>query len=215
MKAGFDEQTRTLLQDAAEWRLLARLFECPSPEWHDDVDALARELHAEPLRDVARKARAQGTEGAYHSIFGPGGPAPPREASYHRSIELGSLLSEVVGQYEAFGYHPETNEPPDHIAVEAGFVAYLRLKEAYVRASGDAAAALAIREAAARFAADHVGVVAHPLAASLAESDIGYLADAAALLAARIEATPVATLLPVVQPSPFGDEDEGQFACDI
>lgn len=212
---GLDTRMATLLQEAAEWRLLGRLLECPSSAWKEDLDTLSRELDAEPLKAAALGARSEATEGLYHSVFGPGGPAPPREVSYHASVELGSLMSEIERDYAAFAYQPETHEPPDHIAVETGFVAYLRLKEAYAYATGDDEAAQITRRAAMRFAAEHLARMAEPLATLLSNSGVDYLAQTLALIASRVGPKPSTNQLPVVQPDAFGDGGEGEFTCDV
>jgi nitrate reductase assembly molybdenum cofactor insertion protein NarJ len=204
-----------LLNDAAEWRLIARLFECPSAQWHRDVEALASEVGSAALKTAAGLTGADATEGQYHSVFGPGGPAPPREVSYRETIELGSLMSELAGYYEAFGYHPVILEAPDHVAVEAGFMAYLRFKEAYAVASGLSEEAITTALAADRFRTDHVAVCAAPLAAVLGDSGIEYLAQASALLAARAGDPPARTRLPMVQDLVKAVDDEGSaFPCD-
>lgn len=207
-----DDRIRALLLDAAEWRLIARLFECPSPAWRADVAALAGEVSAADLRAAALGGLEEGTEGLYHAIFGPGGPAPPREATYHVSLELGSLLSEIAGHYDAFAYVPQTSEPPDHVAVEAGFVAYLRLKEAYALASSEDEQAAMTRRAADRFRTDHLAPLAAPLARLLRRSGVDYLASASALLAARAGPSTTPSLLPVIQRDAVDVEEEG-FTC--
>jgi nitrate reductase assembly molybdenum cofactor insertion protein NarJ len=199
-----------LLREAAWWRLLGRLLECPNDEWRRDVAALAAEVDDEGLRGAADAALATATEGQYHSVFGPGGPAPPREVSYHDSLELGSLMSTLAGYYDAFGYHPATREAPDHVAVEAGFIAYLRFKEAYARAAGDEEHASLTADAADRYLADHLAMIAAPLAAALADSEMDYLVRASGLLAERAGKPPVRTRLRVIQES---DEDDGEFGC--
>ena len=65
-----------LLGEAAEWRLLGLLFECPLPNWREQMDALAAEVVDADLKAAAEAARLEASEGLYHSIFGPGGPAP-------------------------------------------------------------------------------------------------------------------------------------------
>jgi nitrate reductase assembly molybdenum cofactor insertion protein NarJ len=199
-----------LVREAAWWRLLGRLFECPTDAWRRDIKALVAEQDAGELRAAAEAAIESATQGAYHTVFGPGGPAPPREASYHDTIELGSLMSELTGWYLAFGYQPSTGEPPDHVAVEAGFVAYLRLKQAYAVASGADDDAAATNQAADRFRAEHLAVMAAPLAELLAGSDIEYLAHSSGLLAARAGRRPPRTRLPVIQES-LGDD--GEMCC--
>ena len=199
-----------LLRDAARWRLLGRLFERPSEEWRRDVATLAGEIDDVELRAAADAALVTATEGHYHSVCGPGGPAPPREVSYHDTLELGSLMSELAGYYNAFGYHPATGEAPDHAAVEVGFVAYLRLKEAYAVAAGNAEHAATTAHAVERFRADHLAVFAAPLAAVLAHSGIDYLVQASGLLAARAGDPPPRTRLPVIHDP---DDSGSVFPC--
>jgi nitrate reductase assembly molybdenum cofactor insertion protein NarJ len=194
------------------WRLLGRLFECPSPTWHGEVVALARELGEDELVGVLSGARDIATEGQYHSVFGPGGPAPPREATYRDTLELGSLMSELAVYYEAFAYEPLLDESPDHIAVEVGFVAYLTLKEAYARAERhDDRAELTIR-ARQQFIADHLAMMAAPLARVLAGSHLQYLASASRLLADRVGPRRHTGRLPMLATA-LPDEEGGEFPC--
>jgi nitrate reductase assembly molybdenum cofactor insertion protein NarJ len=174
-----------LLAEAAEWRLTGLLFECPSDGWRAQVAALAAEVLDAGLKHAAEAARTEAGEGLYHSIFGPGGPAPAREVSYTETIQPGLLLSELAAYYEAFSYHHATGEAVDHVSVEAGFVGYLRLKEAYAHACGDAARAAVTSDAARAFVAEHLSVSAGPLAASLANSGVTYLSLAGAALLGR------------------------------
>ena len=37
-----DPRTHALLKQAAEWRLIGLLFECPVGVWRDDIGALVR-----------------------------------------------------------------------------------------------------------------------------------------------------------------------------
>jgi nitrate reductase assembly molybdenum cofactor insertion protein NarJ len=206
-------RVQDLLREAACWRLLGRLFDCPGEAWRRDVATLAGEVDDAGLRAAAGTALETATEGLYHSVFGPGGPAPPREASYHDTLELGSLMSELAGYYAAFGYHPVTSEAPDHVSVEAGFVAYLRFKEAYALTAGDAEHAVTTAEAAERFRRDHLAMFAAPLAAVLADSEIDYLVQASGLLAARVGDPPPRTRLRVFQ-EPVEDSGSEFPCCD-
>lgn len=199
-----------VLHDAASWRLLGRLFECPSDAWRMDVTALARDVIDGALRAAAHVALEEGSEGLYHSIFGPGGPAPAREVSYHDSLELGSVMSSLTGCYGAFAYRPATIEPPDHVATEVGFMAYLRTKQAYALVAGDALHAAEVAEAAERFRRDHLAVVATRLASLMEEAPVTYLSMASRELAARVGPRPGPKLLPVIQPD---DEDDSTFDC--
>ncbi len=117
-----------LILEAAEWRLISLLFDCPTGKWFGDVNALGKQVADKPLKRAARSAQKEASEGLFHSIFGPGGPAPGREVSYRGWVQPGYLLSELSSFYNAFSYKPVTDEVPDHVAVETGFVAYLRLE---------------------------------------------------------------------------------------
>jgi len=212
-----DARVHALLTQAAEWRLIGRLFECPAGTWRDDIVALARESHDALLGSAVTHALEEASEGLYHSTFGPGGPAPPREVTYVKAIQLGYLLSELTACYDAFAYQPVTRESPDHVSVEAGFVGYLRLKEAYAVTRGDEEQAAVTADAAATFVREHLSALAEPLAATLDASGVAYLAEAARALANRVgpppsaaASVPVGRLLPVIQPL----EDEDEIACE-
>ncbi len=189
-----------LLREAAEWRLLSLLLECPAGNWQEQIAALATGVADPGLHAAADAAREEAAEGLYHSIFGPGGPAPPREVSYHDSVQLGYLLSELESYYGAFSFAPATPETPDHISVEAGFVGYLRLKEAYALARGDTEHAAITAEAAQRFLDDHLANSAEPLANALRNSGVRYLALAGEALLERVGARKTA---PAAQPFPI------------
>jgi nitrate reductase assembly molybdenum cofactor insertion protein NarJ len=176
----------TLLQESAEWRLLSLFFEYPTQAWREQVAALAANVDDPALQSTARAAIQQGYEGMYHSLFGPGGPVPPREVTYLGGVHFGYLLAELAAYYEAFGYRPRTDESDDHIAVETGFVAYLKLKEAYAQSSGDAQAAELTAAACRRFIEEHLSMLAEPVAQSLANIGPSYLVEASSILAARV-----------------------------
>lgn len=211
-----DARTHALLRQAAEWRLIGLLFECPSGTWRDDIVALARDVDDPLLASAAAHALDEASEGLYHSTFGPGGPAPPREVSYVTAIQLGSLLSELAAFYDAFAYAPSAREAPDHVSVEAGFIGYLLLKQAYAAARGDEEQASVTAEAAATFTREHLSMLAEPLAATLGASGLDYLAEAARALATRVGPPPSAMashggrLLPVIQPR----DDEDEISCE-
>jgi nitrate reductase assembly molybdenum cofactor insertion protein NarJ len=174
-----------LLNEAAEWRLISLLFQCPDSNWQHQVNALADETRDADLRASAAAANMKASAGLYHSIFGPGGPAAPREVSYRDWAQPGYLMSELTSYYAAFSYRPDMPEAADHVSVEAGFIAYLRMKEAYALASSDFEHADIAAEASRLFIEDHLSVYAHRLARLLENSSIRYLALAAAALQQR------------------------------
>ena len=184
-----------LLREAAEWRLLGLMFECPNEHWRAEVAALAREVEDPLLASAAHRALEESGEGLYHSTFGPGGPAAPREVSYSQSLELGSMMSEIAAYYDAFAYRPAIAEAPDHIAVQLGFLSYLRMKQAYAFSAGDNENAEITAQAARQFITDHLARMAEPLAAGLSASGISYLDEAGQALARRAGPAPKPSML--------------------
>jgi len=172
------------------------------------VAGLSRNIADKELAGAAHHALGQASEGLYHSLFGPGGPAPAREVSYRDSIQLGYVLSELGANYDAFQFQPKTSEPPDHVSVEADFVGYLRLKEAFALACEDQDRAEVTESAARNFLGEHLAFLAHPLARSLDASGVPFLAEAARALARRAGEPPKpadaqSSLLPVLAGESF------------
>jgi nitrate reductase assembly molybdenum cofactor insertion protein NarJ len=200
-----------LLREAAEWRLLGLLLECPNDQWRAALPALAAEVDDPLIASAARMALEEASEGLYHSTFGPGGPAAPREVSYSDSIELGYLMSEIAVYYDAFAYRPTTLEAPDHISVQLGFVAYLRMKQAFAVAEGDNENAETTAQAARRFLKDHLARVAEPLGAGLDASGISYLGETGRALVQRVGPSPKR---PLVTGGVFPIwQDDGAIGC--
>jgi nitrate reductase assembly molybdenum cofactor insertion protein NarJ len=200
-----------LLSEAAEWRLISLFFQCPEASWQHHVNALAGETDDSDLQAAAAAANTEASAGLYHSIFGPGGPAPPREVSYRNWAQPGYLMSELTSYYDAFAYHPEMLEAADHVSVETGFIAYLRLKEAYAMTCCDSEHAGAAAAAARQFIEDHLSVFAERLAAMLGRSGIRYLALAGEALLRRTgppRTKSAALELPILQ-----DGDVSDFDC--
>lgn len=166
------------------------LLACPQGDWREHVTTLAREVSDVDLQIAAREMVEEATEGLYHSTFGPGGPAAPREVSHRDYVTPGAALSELVAYYEAFAFSPHTDEPPDHVAVECDFLAYLRVKEAYALVRGETQQAAIAADAAQHFQQDHLATLAQPLQESLAASEIEYLQRAARVLLQRVGPAP-------------------------
>ena len=177
--------------EAAEWRLLALLLERPRAGWHEEVAALGREVPDLALAIAAQTAQEAG-EGDYHRALGPGGAVSPREVTYRSYEDPGQLLADLATVYAMWAFQPRAEEPVDHIAVEAGFVGYLLLKEAFAGARHDAQAAAAIVAARRSFIATHLAATVHSLADRLEGVGPAYLVQAAHALAARVPAPPAA-----------------------
>jgi nitrate reductase assembly molybdenum cofactor insertion protein NarJ len=204
------ERELHLGREAAEWRLISLLFECPSDARRTAIAALMSEVGDAGLKSAAQDALEEASEGLFHHTFGPGGPAPAREATYHQTLQLGYLMSELQAYYNAFAFHPVTAEPPDHVSVEAGFIAYLRMKEAYALACQDQERAATAAESAQRFVQEHLANLAQPLADRLEGSGIAYLAKAGVALLSRVGPPPASVSpLPILQQ----DQDESAFPC--
>jgi len=171
-----------LLAEAAAWRLLALLFESPSGAWREELAAVAAEVHDGELCAAASAAAVQAGEGLYYTLFGPGGPVSLREISYRPTVDAGQFLAELADGYAAFGYHPAGYEPPDHLTIEAGFVAFLRLKEAFAEERGESSQAALAARCARDFVSEHLARFSKPLVSRLADMGIQYLAQAAAAL---------------------------------
>lgn len=202
-----------LLRDAAEWRLISLLFDCPKGDWFRQVDELGRQVTDKKLKKAAKAAGKEASEGLFHSIFGPGGPAPGREVSYRSWVEPGYMLSELSAFYSAFSYHAGSGEVPDHIAVETGFIAYLRLKELYARENGDDESAAITAEAASRFTAEHITKYPQKLKKLLAASGLEYLQLAGEVLFERVgpdKDKEIKTFLPVLE-----DAEDSLFECGV
>ena len=187
--SSISDTAQSLIAEAAEWRLIELLFSCPSEQWKRELQSLAREVRDPDLRLAASLASEGAEEGVFHSIFGPGGPAPAREASYLGTVQLGYLMSELNAYYQAFAYSlasaPSGKEPPDHVSVESGFIGFLRLKQAFALGRESEADAAVAAEAAARFLEEHLSNIATPLSHALDHSGVTYLELAGKALARR------------------------------
>lgn len=199
----------SLITTAAEWRLISLLLQRPRPGWLEEVGALAREVRDERLC-AAAAAACDATEGAYLRLIGPGGAVSPREVASQPFQDPGHLLAQLATTYGAFAFHPRVEDPIDHVAVEADFVGYLFLKEAFASARGDAEAAATTAAARSSFIESHLAILAATLARRLQSAGTSYLLPTAQLLAARVPACQ-----PVPLPPAAGGALDVCGACGI
>jgi hypothetical protein len=197
----------TLIAAAAEWRLIGLLLERPRRGWHEEIAALAVEVHGRRLR-VAARAAQQATEGEYLSLLGPGGVVSPRAVTYRPFEDPGQILATLNAAYEAFAYHPRAEDPIDHIAVEVGFVAYLLLKEAFARAADRAADAKTTAVARRSFMGTHLASLAAHFARRLEPASGSYIVDCAQLLHTKLPRVPISEI-----PDRLAELPEGCGAC--
>jgi nitrate reductase assembly molybdenum cofactor insertion protein NarJ len=211
-----DDTTDALLVESARWRLLGLLFERPRTGWHAEVRALASEVRNERLNAAARTTRNV-DEGSYLAVLGPGGTVSPREVAYRRMGDPGKILAGLHAMYEAFGFEPKAEDPPDHVAVQAGFVGFMKLKQAYAAAGNDEAGERMTREAIATFTTEHLGGFVGEMAQRLEDAALEHLARAAAILGELCPAAPTSRVpLRVLgrQGSGVPDDDDDGLACD-
>lgn len=200
------------LHEATQWRMLGLLFSRPDPERLGELDALAASTPDPLLRRALAAAERQASTAAYHTIFGPGGPAAPREVSYRRGTFSGRFLAELREIYAAFAYESSASgEAPDHVATLADFVGYLRLKEAYAQSRGEAEQAGLAARAADRIVTEHLAWIAEPLAGALQPLGIEYLSLAAEALFERVGPAPP----PTPGPGPDAEAPNPLPACCV
>lgn len=196
---------RRALAQAADFRLIALLFRRPTAAVRTEAAALAAESRDAALRDVHARLREL-DEPAHAHLFGPGGPVSPRQAAYIGRADPAQALHQLRAAYDAFGYRFAPDEPPDHVAVEADFAAYLCFKEAYALARGDAEAADVAAAARARLLGEHLSVVASGIAARTSGTPIEGLADLARALSARAGKPPA-------DPLEEATEEDDEMQC--
>jgi nitrate reductase assembly molybdenum cofactor insertion protein NarJ len=148
--------------ESLSFRLLGLLLERPRRGWYEEIDGLAREARDPDLRQAAAAA-AGASEERYLALLGPGGKVSPRAVAYIGMEDPGKHLTQLMELYQAFGYDPLAEDPPDHVAVEVGFAAFLSLKAAHAAAVEDPDALASAQQIRGRFLAEHL----HPLACSL------------------------------------------------
>lgn len=176
-----------LLDEASQWHLLSLLLSRPTAERKRRVRRLLADPSLAPLGDLSRAWCDSADEGGYLRLLGPGGLVPARSVAYRPFADPGWSLADIGRYHQAFGFHPAAEEPVDHIAVLADFVAYLFVKEAFARESGDDRAAVA-REATARFIDEHLVPIAARMADRLEACGAVDWSAAARLLAEKIPA---------------------------
>ncbi len=159
MNDSSEVNSRELLTSAASWRLASLLLERPRPEWKIEIARLAAEVSDPPLARCAAGA-GQATEEFYHRLFGPAGAVSPREVSYCGFEDPGRVISELSAFYHAFSFNPRREESIDHVAVEAGFVGYLFLKEAYASMRNSSASVVIVKDAREHFFREHLARLA-------------------------------------------------------
>lgn len=200
---------KELLSEAAEWRLLGLLFEYPTDAWRAQVTALLPDLREEEMRRMGEEALEVAKPGLHIALFGPAGTVPVREVTYQGGVQFGYLMAELAAYYSAFGYAPAGGETDDHLSVELGFMAYLKMKQAFALAAGAAKDAEVTEAAAAEFVKEHLATMGEPVANRLENFAPDYLIAAGRRVAARV-GPPRRSGYPL---APLGDDDGETMTC--
>jgi len=177
-------RAKQCLAEAAAWRLISLLLERPRSGWMQEIIAVAAEVEDTRLREAADAASAA-SEGMHLFLFGEGGFVSPREVTYRPKDDPGAILADLGAFHRAFQYVPRAEDPPDHIAVQAGFMGYLALKEALALESSDPEAAEVCVAAAERFWAEHLSLLARSCLERLGDAGVEHLQLALESLLAR------------------------------
>lgn len=175
MNAPSNGRAQELVAQAAAWRLAALLLERPRNGWHQEIQKLSSEVSDAQLSVCASQAD-EASEARYHQLFGPGAAISPREVSYSGFEDPGRLMAELNAFYHAFAFEPRREEAVDHLSVEAGFVGYLLLKEAYSHMREDGESAAVTRSARRRFLEEHLQRCARGMSERLSDAP-RYLKD--------------------------------------
>ena len=183
MKTVLNPAAASLIGEAVEWRLIGLLLERPTAAWREAVPYLAHEVRDDELRAAALGAVESSSEGEHLRLFGPGGVVSPREVAHVRTRDPGHLLAQLGVLYDAFAYRPRSEETADHVAVEAGCVGYLRLKQAFALTCGATDFAESAQRAADLVVERHLSAFVEPIADRL--GDDTYMSDVVALLLRR------------------------------
>lgn len=171
-----------------------------SGEMIEDLRRALRDLPCDaagPLLEELGRLRGPTTRadlaGEHLRVFGPsvGSLHPPYSTEHDTAAPFRKEqdLADIAGYYRAFGValHDDLHERVDHMGVEADFLAFLAMKEAYALCEDGPHEVAIVRAAAARFAREIVAPAARSFAERLARAEGGLFAAAAALLCALVD----------------------------
>lgn len=148
---------------------------------------------------------------SYAVLLGGTGACPDGEVYYRASNSSGTILADIAGFYNAFGFPlpVEGDEKPDHVSSELEFVGFLYAKEAHALHAGNAEAAEVTREARLAFLRDHLALWIASFATALEETAPGSAYAAVGALAAQA----VGEEVPLEAPQPPGKDEEPEIQC--
>ena len=193
-------EVRDILNNAAEWRLIALLLERPRLHTVPQIGCIAKEIPAADLKEIVELA-LNATEECYLQYFGPGGLLSPREVAYIGWGDPGKMMSEIGLLYESFSFAPRSEDPSDHIAVEANFISYLYIKEAYALLNEEEEKVDTAKAVRQKFIEEHFGVLLYGLTRKLNGSEPVYISKTLTAASTRIQPFAVQPVPSVEPPS--------------
>lgn len=165
-----------VVEESVRWRLAALLLQRPHSDWRREIVSLSDEAGHARLKVLAFSAR-DADEAGYLRIFGPGGLVSPREVGYCPKEDPGRVLADIAGYYGAFAFRSGSEDPMDHIGVEADFAGFLCLKEAYALTEGNQSAAETVNHGLSSFITAHLLPFARALRERFETVESGYLSE--------------------------------------
>ncbi len=175
-----DAQVQRLLLLGQALGLCARLLAPPSPLPPSSAfvgrlrEVLSLLGYEEAMAALGRLEEAcqkdpQALQGEFTRLFLQN-RVPPYETSYLPKGSMGHVgqLADIAGFYRAFGFQVR-GEKPDHLGAELEFMAFLCIKEAHARLSGQEEGAEACAQARLKFWREHLGPWLEPYRRRLEE----------------------------------------------
>lgn len=175
-----------LLNQAAQFRLMALAFAFPEPDVRRTLEAALAGLESaaaggNPHRAVSSTRALLTHDDAareYTRLFAGATPVPLRETAYGEGGRYAGrehALADLGGFYRAFGFGlaPDAAELGDALGAELEFYGLLLVKEAYAAVHGDAEGGDITSRAAAAFLDSHLGRWPNAMAQRLRAVDSG------------------------------------------
>jgi nitrate reductase assembly molybdenum cofactor insertion protein NarJ len=194
---------REILTNAAEWRLIALLLERPRQHTLPQMGCFMNEVGDPYLKEIAELA-CNASDEVYLPVFGPGGLLPAREVDCVATLDRGRLLSQIGLLYETCSFAPRSDDPYDHIAVEADFISYLYKKEVQALLNDDERKGKAFSAIRQQFIREHFAPFLRELRKKLRGNEPVYLLKALIAILTRLAANSPTVL--AVHPSTYGPD---------
>jgi hypothetical protein len=141
----------TLLLNAAEWQLIALLWESPRNHSLAQISCLAAKID-DPLLKEAASLAEQAAQEQYDECFG---SVPLQEAGYPGNHDPQQILTEIESEYRNSEFITQRSGPSDHVTVESEFISHLYARIARAKISDHEEAASVSLETRKKFLKEH------------------------------------------------------------